>query len=60
VSAADPRIVLPDPPSETTSEAEQDARLVRQMLALTPTQRLVTLQRWAALAATGRAGTAPR
>lgn len=45
---------LPEPPAQVTSEPAQDRRLVRQMLALTPSERLQTLTNWARLASASR------
>lgn len=47
MSVAQPWSGLPEPPVEVTDEADQDRRLVRQMLLMTPSQRLETLRNWA-------------
>lgn len=60
MKVTEPSAVLNDPPAHVTSEAAQDGRLVRQMLALTPAQRLATLVNWAKLASAGRAATRDR
>jgi hypothetical protein len=50
VDATNPEAVLPQPPDHVMSEVEQDRRLIRQMLAMTPDERLAALTRWARLA----------
>jgi hypothetical protein len=52
MDAADPYPPLPDPPSHVTNEEDQDIRLIRAMLALSPADRLRTLANWSRLTAT--------
>ncbi|MGI8875590.1 MAG: hypothetical protein ACR2KP_14970 [Egibacteraceae bacterium] len=59
MTVADPHAVLPEPPDHVTSEAEQDRRLVRAMLALTPAQRLATMANWARVAVRASRGGPP-